>query len=167
MLTYYTQKYAEVAGPAMAKTIVGKLSESQVIQTGGKTYTISLRPVRVYTPFTLTLLKATHTTYPGRPDLPKDFRSRVRLQNPETSENREVEIYMNTPLRYAGLTFYQFQMAAGEMAQEAGRTPSSTLQVVRNPSWLTPYGGCIIVAGGLITQFMIHLVGFMRKRMTA
>jgi len=167
MLTYYTQKYAEVAGPAMAKTIVGKLSESQVIQTGGKTYTISLRPVRVYTPFTLTLLKATHTTYPGRPDLPKDFRSRVRLQNPETSENREVEIYMNTPLRYAGLTFYQFQMAAGEMAQEAGRTPSSTLQVVRNPSWLTPYGGCIIVAVGLITQFMIHLVGFMRKRMTA
>jgi hypothetical protein len=138
-----------------------------VIQTGGKTYTISLRPVRVYTPFTLTLLKATHTTYPGRPDLPKDFRSRVRLQNPETSENREVEIYMNTPLRYAGLTFYQFQMAAGEMAQEAGRTPSSTLQVVRNPSWLTPYGGCIIVAVGLITQFMIHLVGFMRKRMTA
>jgi hypothetical protein len=35
---------------------------------------------------------------------------------------------------------------------------------VRNPSWLTPYVGCIVVAGGLVIQFMIHLVGFLARR---
>jgi hypothetical protein len=38
---------------------------------------------------------------------------------------------------------------------------------VRNPSWLTPYAGCGIVALGMIVQFMIHLVGFVSKRKTA
>ncbi|MEI9960252.1 MAG: cytochrome c biogenesis protein ResB [Limisphaerales bacterium] len=60
--------------------------------------------MRIYHPFSLTLLQATHSVYPGT-DIPKDFRSRVRLQNPQTGEDREAEIYMNSPLRYAGLTF--------------------------------------------------------------
>jgi len=71
---------------------------------------------------------------------------------------------MNHPLRYAGLTFYQYQMDAGQAAMEAGRPPSSVLQIVHNPSWLTPYIGCAMVALGLITQFMFHLVGFLSKR---
>jgi hypothetical protein len=90
----------------------------------------------------------------------------VRLQNPQSGENREVEISMNHPLRYAGLTFYQYQMDAGEAEQQAGRAPSSVLQVVRNPSWLAPYIGCAIVAAGLVTQFMFHLIGFISKRKT-
>ena len=40
--------------------------------------------------------------------------------NAQTGENREVEISMNHPLRYAGLTFYQYQMDAGQAAR-AGR----------------------------------------------
>ena len=91
----------------------------------------------------------------------------MRLQNPKTGEDRELEIFMNTPLRYVGLTFYQYQMAAGEDAARAGQTPSSTLQVVRNPGWLTPYAGCSLVALGLVTQFLYHLVGFVKKRRTA
>ena len=125
-----------------------------------------LRPARVYEPYSLTLLKATHSIYRGT-DIPKDFRSRVRLENSRTGESREVEIFMNSPLRYGGQTFYQYQMAAGELARRAGQVPSSTLQVVRNPSWLTPYAGCIMVAAGLVTQFMIHLVGFVSRRKTA
>ncbi len=46
----------------------------------------------------------------------------------------------------------------------AGRAPSSVLQVVRNPSWLTPYIGCAMVGAGLVIQFMYHLVGFVSKR---
>ena len=95
--------------------------------------------------------------YPGTKTA-KDYRSRVRINNPARGEDREVEIYMNNPLRYAGLTFFQHQMSF------PGETPSSTLQVVRNPGWITPYAGCIIVASGLIIQFMIHLVGFLSKR---
>jgi hypothetical protein len=159
--------YARQMGAQMADAIAGHLTRPQTIKTGGKEFTFTLRPKRVYKPYSLTLLKATHTTYPGRPDIPKDFRSRVRLDYPDASEHREVEIYMNTPLRYQGLTFYQYQMAAGESALEAGVIPSSTLQIVRNPGWLTPYAGCAIVAAGLIVQFMIHLVGFISRRKAA
>jgi hypothetical protein len=151
----------------MGNTIASRLTARQAVEVDGKEYSFTVRPARAYKPFSLTLLNATHTTYPGRPDIPKDFRSRVRLQNPETGENRELEIYMNTPLRYGGLTFYQYQMAAGEMARQAGATPSSTLQVVRNPAWLTPYAGCIIVAVGLTVQFLYHLIGFLAKRRVA
>ena len=163
MVQAVQQNYAQETGPEMAKKIVGDLTQPQSIEAGGKTYTFALRPERVYFPFSLQLLKATHTVYPGT-EIPKDFRSRVQLRNAKTGENREVEISMNHPLRYAGLTFYQYQMDAGQAAREAGRVPSSVLQVVHNPSWLTPYIGCALVALGLITQFMFHLVGFLSKR---
>jgi hypothetical protein len=165
MIAALQQNYAQQLGADMTRKIIGALTQPQSVFAGGKQFTFALRPERVYHPFSLTLLKATHSIYPGT-DIPKDFRSRVRLQNPQTGENREVEIYMNAPLRYAGLTFYQYQMDAGEAAAQAGRAPSSVLQVVRNPAWLTPYLGCALVAIGLVTQFMFHLVGFISKRKT-
>jgi cytochrome c biogenesis protein ResB len=132
-------------GRAMADTIVSRLAEPQFVQADGKRFSFALRPARSYKPYSVTLLKATHTTYPGTASasdprgIPKDFRSRVRIDNPQKGENREVEIFMNSPLRYGGLTFYQYQMNAG----------------------------CAIVATGLIVQFMIHLVGFVSRKRTA
>jgi len=158
--------YARRMSAQMADVIAQRLTTPQAVEVGGKKFTFTLRPERVYTPFSLTLLKATHSVYPGT-DIPKDFRSRVRLQNPRTGEDRELEIFMNSPLRYGGLTFFQYQMAAGEAVAREGLAPSSTLQVVRNPGWITPYAGCIIVALGLVVQFMIHLVGFVSKRRSA
>ena len=159
------QGYTRDLGADMAKQIMGELTQPQEISTGGKIFTFALRPERNYLPFSMTLLKATHTVYTGT-DIPKDFRSRVQLKNPQTGENREVEIYMNAPLRYAGLTFYQYQMTAGQLVENAGLTPNSVLQVVHNPGWLTPYIGCALVAAGLVTQFMFHLVGLIAKRRT-
>jgi len=43
----------------------------------------------------------------------------------------------------------------------------SILQVVRNPSWLTPYIACSLVGMGLLYQFLSHLVAFAKKRRTA
>jgi cytochrome c biogenesis protein ResB len=163
MIETVRQNYAAQLGPQMAQSIVDQLTSPQAIEVGGKKFTFALRPERVYFPFSLTLLKATHTVYEGT-DIPKDFRSRVQVQNPRTAENRTVEISMNHPLRYAGLTFYQYQMTAGEAVERAGATPSSVLQVVHNPSWLTPYVGCALVATGLLVQFLFHLVGFIAKR---
>ena len=156
--------YAQM-GQDMAQKIAAMLAAPQTIEAGGKKFTFTLRPARVHFPFSLTLLKATHTVYPGT-DIPKDFRSRVLLNNPQTGEKREVEISMNHPLRYGGYTYYQYQMDAGQTAQMAGRTPTSVLQVVRNPSWLTPYIGCAMVGAGLVIQFMYHLVGFVSKSKT-
>ncbi len=150
-------------GLAMAQKIAAQLIVPQTIEVNGKKFTFTLRPARVYHPYSLTLLKATHTVYPGT-DIPKDFRSRVLIDNPQTGEKREVEISMNHPLRYGGYTYYQYQMTAGEAVVKAGQAQSSVLQVVRNPSWLTPYIGCAMVGVGLIIQFLYHLIGFVSKR---
>jgi hypothetical protein len=154
--------YAQM-GAGMAQKITAQLVAPQTITADGKKFTFTMRPARVIHPFSLKLLKATHTTYPGT-DIPKDFRSRVQIDNPQAGEKREVEISMNHPLRYGGFTYYQYQMDAGQVAEQAGRTPSSVLSVVRNPSWLTPYIGCAMVGAGLIVQFLFHLVGFVSKQ---
>ena len=154
--------YAQM-GAGMAQNIAGRLTVPQAIEVDGKKFTFLIRAARVYHPFTLTLLKATHTTYPGT-DIPKDFRSRVRIDNAPAHEQREVEISMNHPLRYGGYTYYQYQMDAGQMVEQAGRKPSSVLSVVRNPGWLTPYVGCAMVGVGLLMQFLYHLAGFVSKR---
>jgi hypothetical protein len=155
--------YTPMLGAEMANKVIAELTQPQFVYVNGKKFTFALRPEQLRFPFSLTLLQATHTVYEGT-DIPKDFRSRVLLKNPETGENREVEISMNHPLRYAGLTFYQQQMTAGEATQQAGLAPWSLLQVVHNPGWLTPYIGCGMVAAGLVIQFMIHLVGFIARK---
>lgn len=157
------ESYASSIGAEMAHNIARQLATPQSVELNNQKFSFTMRPKQLRQPFALTLLKATHTTYPGT-DIPKDFRSRVRIDNAQTGEKREVEISMNHPLRYGGLTFYQYQMSAGEVVERRGQTPSSVLSVVRNPSWLTPYIGCTIVGLGLIVQFLFHLLGFISKQ---
>lgn len=150
-------------GSGLGDAVAAHLSEPQTIQVGGRKYAFTIRPERKYRPFSLTLLKFTHSVYPGTvsaadPEgVPKDFRSRVRIDNPQTGEHREVDIFMNEPLRYQGETFYQASFDKSDPRV-------SVLQVVRNPGWLTPYIGCVLVAFGLAFQFLSHLVGFVSKR---
>ena len=80
-----------------------------------------MRPVRYYKNYSVTLMDFSHKRYKGT-DIPKDFSSRIRLRNPQTAEDREVLIYMNNPLRYAGETYYQGGFEPGTV---------SILQVVR------------------------------------
>src|SRR4029077_11144855 len=72
----------------------------------GRTYGLSMRPRREYLPYSVPLKKFSHDVYPGT-DTPKSFASLVHLSNPASGEQREVLIYMNQPLRYAGKAFYQ------------------------------------------------------------
>lgn len=132
----------------------------QEVSLDGKTFRIGLRREIYAQDFSLTLLKTTHDVYEGT-DIPKHFQSRVRLENPAKSEKREVDISMNNPLRYGGLTFYQHQMGRTEL--EGGKGTSS-LQVVKNPGWITPYLGCTVVAVGMVWQFLYHLAGFMSRK---
>jgi hypothetical protein len=134
------------------------IEKPQQFSYNNHTYKLELRPRRYYNPFTIRLLEFRHDVYAGT-DTPKNFSSRVQLLRPETGENREVKIYMNNPLRYAGQTFYQ----ASYDPDDHG----TILQVVHNPSWLTPYFSCILVGAGLVVQFMTHLFGFSFKRRTA
>jgi hypothetical protein len=134
------------------------LGAPQTFSWMNRTWQLVMRPARYYKPYSITLQKFTHKRYPGT-EIPKNFASRVTLIDPERSTNRDVLIYMNHPLRYRGETFYQ----AGFLKDDS----ATILQVVHNPSSLTPYIACVIVALGLLVQFGYHLVGFARQRRTA
>jgi len=135
--------------------VSGHLPELQTFTHEGRTWRLGLRLQRTYQPFSLTLLKFSHDRYPGT-QIPRNFSSRLRLTTPDGRDDREVLIYMNNPLRYGGLTFYQ----AG--FENDDRT--TILQVVRNPSWLVPYIACTLMTVGMTVQFSIHLLAFVAKR---
>jgi len=134
------------------------IEQPQSFTWNNRTYQLALRLRRHYRPYSLQLLKFQHDVYPGT-DIPKNFSSRVLLQRPETGEKREVLIYMNNPLRYAGETYYQASYDEDNLG--------TILQVVRNPSWLTPYFSCVLVSVGLLVQFSASLLGFALKRRSA
>jgi hypothetical protein len=134
------------------------LNRPQSFSYNGHEYQMQLRQERLYKPFTLHLLEFRHDKYPGT-DIPKNFSSRVQLERPDTGENREVLIYMNNPLRYDGDTYYQASFDQDNQG--------TVLQVVHNPSWLTPYFSCVMVGIGLVVQFSTHLFSFAKKRKAA
>ena len=152
--------YVELTGPdgPIGTWLVSPLLEPQSFQFAGRTWKIALRYARHYKPYSLTLLKFSHDRYAGT-EIPKNFSSRLRLTTPDGRDDREVLIYMNNPLRYAGLTFYQ--------AGFDNNDTTTVLQVVRNPSWLIPYIACGIMTLGLGWQFGMHLIGFVGKRRPA
>jgi hypothetical protein len=131
------------------------LSQPQAIRYLGREFQLTLRPTRRYLPFTLALKSFRHDIYPGT-DIPKNFSSLVRILNPARHEDRDALIYMNNPLRYEGLTFYQSSFGKNDKL--------SILQVVKNPGWRLPYAACALVAAGLLIQFLSHLLSFVPEQ---
>lgn len=118
----------------------------QTFEHAGKTWEIALRFKRKYLNASIELLDFKHDRYPGT-DIPYNFSSDVRIHEADTS--RDTLIYMNHPLRYDGLTFYQ--------ASFAGQDTMSMFQVVRNPARWVPYAACVLTTLGLCLQFVISL----------
>lgn len=145
-------------GPLGSWLVSEFVNGPQELTCDHRTFRIELRLRRFYKPFSLQLLEFKHDIYPGT-DIPRNFSSRLLLQDPAAGEKREVLIRMNTPLRYRGETFYQASFDRDDQG--------TILQVVHNPSWLTPYFSCLLVAAGLIWQFLTHLLGFTLKRKPA
>lgn len=143
------------AGSLGTFLISAYLTRPQELTHNGRQYQLTLRPQRFYKPFSVSLLEFKHDKYPGT-EIPKNFSSRVRLLHPDKSVDREVLIYMNNPLRFNGETYYQASFDTDNQG--------TILQVVRNPSWLTPYFSCVLVGAGLIVQFLQHLIGFAAKQ---
>jgi ResB-like family len=124
----------------------------------GKSYEMTLRPKRYYKPFSLQLIRFSHDRYVGT-DIAKNFSSRIRLIDPTQHEDRESLIFMNNPLRYAGMTFYQ--------AGFDNNDTTTVLQVVKNPASAFPYISCGLIVLGLLLQFGMHLTNFVRRRVIA
>lgn len=142
-------------GPVGTWLVSPMLVQPQTFDYAGRSWRLSFRFERAYKPFTLELLELRHDVYPGT-EIPKNFSSRVRITTSDGTADRESLIYMNNPLRYGGLTFYQYQMDSAN--------GFSVLQVVRNPSWPIPYVACVLMGLGLVVQFGIHLFAFARRR---
>ena len=149
----------EAGGTSMGTWLVSiQLDQLQTAMAQGRPYDLVLRLRRHYIPFALQLIEFRHDIYAGT-DIPKNFSSQVRVLNPATGEDREVKIKMNSPLRYSGLTFYQASFDPDDKG--------SVLEVVRNPSWVTPYLACLLVGVGLAVQFLSHLIPFVKRRLKA
>lgn len=130
----------------------------QSFEYQGREYEIAIRFKRAYLPAELELIEFRHDRYPGT-DIPFNFSSEMRIHNPETGTSRNALIYMNHPLRFGGLTFYQ--------ASFADEDTKSMLQVVSNPARWVPYISSLIISAGLTLQFVISLFVHARRRKTS
>jgi hypothetical protein len=135
-----------VGGQSQGVWLVSSSVDEQTFVAGGRTYGIGMRLLREYLPYAVTLKKFRHDVYPGT-NIPKNFSSLVRIENPGRGEARDVLIYMNQPLRYEGKAFYQASFGKNDTL--------SILQVVQNPGWLVPYVSCVLVMIGLLVHFGI------------
>jgi hypothetical protein len=131
---------------------------SQRFEHEGRTWELSLRFKRAYLPAEIELLDFKHDRYPGT-QIPYNFSSDVRIHEAGTSQGRDTLIYMNHPLRYSGLTFYQ--------ASFADNDTKSMFQVVRNPVRWVPYLACVITTVGLLLQFLVSLYFHSKRRREA
>ena len=149
--------FVEVRGPdgpvgVMLATLA--IAQPQTFTAAGRTYSVTLRRTRIYFDFSLSLLEFRHDKYPGT-EIPRNFSSRVRLRSSDASEDREVRIFMNNPLRHGGYTFYQSGFKNDDR--------TTILQVVRNPGWLIPYLACVLSGLGLLYHFALSLFAFIKR----
>lgn len=121
----------------------------------GKEYSLEIRRKRYYYPFDIHLNDFSHDRYLGT-NIPMNFSSEIELTHPERGEKREFLIYMNHPLRYNGLTFFQSGFA--------NEDTTTILQVVSNPGRHLPYLSCGLIFVGLTVQFLIGLISFAGRR---
>ncbi len=127
------------------------IQEPQIFNVNGRTFTLALRPARHYLPFTIKLKDFRHDVYPGT-DIPKNFSSLIKLLDPDHAQERDVLIYMNHPLRYRGLSFYQSSFGKNDTL--------SIFQVVKNPGRWLPYISFAMMTIGLIIQFLLTFLNF-------
>jgi ABC-type transport system involved in cytochrome c biogenesis permease subunit len=138
--------------------LVGVELSPQPVKLDNKTYELALRFRRTYKPYSMRLDDVRADMYLGT-QTPKNYSSDVRLVDKDQNIDREVKIWMNNPLRFADETFYQ----SGYNVDEKGRE-ITTLQVVSNTGWMIPYVACMLVGTGMLAQFSITLLRFLRRR---
>jgi hypothetical protein len=153
--------YIEVLGPEeplgiwLVSNVINERFPPQMVQFGEQQWEIALRSKRYYYPFSVELVDFSHDKYPGT-EIPFNFSSEVVVQHNNAEKNQKALIYMNHPLRYEGLTFYQASFANNDL--------TSIFQVVRNPGWMLPYISVILMGAGMVIQFGIHFFKFLGKR---
>jgi hypothetical protein len=155
--------YVEVLGPKgslgiwLVSNVIDDRFPAQMVTLGEQSWEIALRLKRHYYPFEVELVDFSHEKYPGT-EIPFNYSSEVMVRHSDTTKNQKALIYMNHPLRYEGLTFYQASFANDDR--------TSIFQVVRNPGWILPYVSVLLMGVGMLVQFGMHFFKFLKKRAT-
>jgi len=153
--------YVEVLGPEgslgiwLVSNVIDDRFPPQMVTLGEQSWEIALRLKRHYYPFEVELVDFSHEKYPGT-EIPFNYSSEVMVRHSDTTKNQKALIYMNHPLRYEGLTFYQASFANDDR--------TSIFQVVRNPGWILPYVSVLLMGVGMLVQFGMHFFKFLNKR---
>ncbi len=131
------------------------------IQVGDKTYAVALRYKHMYKPYSMYLEDVRQDVYMGT-NTPRNYSSHLQLVDKSRNVNRPVKIWMNNPLRFAGETFYQSNFGR----DDAAKVEYTGLQVVTNTGWRIPYVSCMVVAVGMLWQFLLTLNRYLKRRGT-
>ncbi|WP_437186377.1 cytochrome c biogenesis protein CcsA [Planctomicrobium sp. SH668] len=131
------------------------------VTVDGKDYEVVMRFERIYYDYNVKLNKVEKVDYAGT-SKPKDYSSFITLNNPGKNETFNHRIWMNNPMRYQGKTFYQ--SGYNELSDGQKMT---TLQVVDNAGWMTPYVSCMMVVVGMLYHFGMTLLRFLQRRLRA
>ena len=149
----------ESLGTYLTAVSHSRVEVPESITVDGKPYSFLMRFEHIYRPYSIQLNEFRHDTYPGT-TVAKDFTSQVTISDPERKEEREARIWMNNPLRYRGETFYQSEHTIDPITGKK----MTVLQVVSNTGWMIPYVSCMIVVVGMMYQFSLTLLRFLKRR---
>ena len=124
----------------------------------GQRWGLDLRRVVYDLPFDVRLKRFVKRDHPGTLTA-ADYRSFVEI--PEESD-REVQIYMNTPLRKDGFVMYQTSWGPQVGGRPDGGPPFySVFEIAENPSDKWPEYSCWVIALGLLIHFTVKLSKFL------
>jgi ABC-type transport system involved in cytochrome c biogenesis permease subunit len=152
----YIELTSKKTGKSLGTFLVSQTLREQPIEVDGHTYDLALRFKRLYHPFTIALKDFRFDRYAGT-NTAKNYSSEVTFKDPTHNIEHDAIISMNNPLRYGGTTLYQSSF--DDKTEQA-----TVLQVVRNPSWMTPYVACMMVGMGMFAHFGIMLYRYLLRR---
>ena len=132
------------------------LSDEPPQEVPGQPARVELRPTRHYKNYTIRLNKFHFDKYIGTTTA-KNYSSDVHLTDPGLSQDRDVTIRMNEPLRHRGDAIFQSSF----VKDPDGEARTTILQVVSNPGADLPYWSCALVMFGMLVHFVIKLITFL------
>ncbi|EDY82917.1 hypothetical protein VDG1235_2540 [Verrucomicrobiia bacterium DG1235] len=158
IVTLFAKKPSPSGSEILGTWLAREFMPPQSFSYQGRDYTLEVRRQREVIDYYITLKDFSHDRYLGT-NIPKNFSSDITVNDKRTGVEQDFLIYMNNPLRYDDLTFYQ----QGFMNDDK----TTILQVVRNPGRSLPYISCSIMTLGLVVQFGLSLNRFSGKRKKA
>lgn len=158
MVTIFSKKTTPDGPEILGTWLVREFVPTQKFTYQDREYSLQMRRQREMIHYYITLNDFSHDRYLGT-NIPKNFSSQVTVKDKVTGTEQDFLIYMNNPLRYDDLTFYQ----QGFMNDDK----TSILQVVRNPGRSLPYISTTLMTLGLAVQFTMSLQRFSKKRKKA